>query len=122
MRMEDPGREPGRIDRGLAILLLSSIASAVAGGAALGAVVGPLGVVWGVCFGLGFGVLVGKGLAREERARAERTRMLDDIIGITEGSLGAAPESLVPTAGEPSAEAQRWLAEWMTPPPPKVCG
>ncbi len=121
MRMHDPARQPARTDRGLAILLLSSVASAVAGGAALGAVVGPLGVAWGLLFGLGFGVLVGKGLAREERARAERTRMLDDIIGITDGSLGVAPESLVSPAGEPSPEAQRWLAEWMTPPPPKVC-
>jgi hypothetical protein len=122
MRPAHRSPQPVRTDRGRAALLLTSILSALLGGAALGAVVGPVGVALGLVLGLGFGMLAGKGMVKDDRARAERTRELDDIIGITRGSLGADASSLVPPPPEGPADGERWLAEWLTPPPPTVTG
>ena len=89
-------------------------------GIALGATVGPLGVFLGILLGLVAGFLAGKVMARDENLHADRTRHLDAVIGITEGSLGAGPVSLVPEPelSEPLIDGDSWLAEWLTPPPP----
>ena len=94
-----------------------------AGGLALGATVGPLGVVLGLLLGMSAGFLAAKVNQKEDLRRADRTRHLDAVIGITEGSLGAAPVSIAPDAeldAEPMSDADAWMAEWLTPPPPVV--
>jgi hypothetical protein len=66
-------------------------------------------------------------LAEEQEARTVRHRELDEIIGITRGSMGAGPivirqkdedDEVTPVYSTKEA----WLAEWLTPPPPKVLG
>jgi transketolase N-terminal domain/subunit len=91
----------------------------VCAGVALGATAGPLGVAFGIALGLAIGVIAGKVIEKDERIRAHRTRELDAVIGITEGSLGAGPVSLVPPSDAP-LDGDSWLAEWLTPPPPMV--
>jgi hypothetical protein len=93
-----------------------------AGGLAFGATVGPLGVVLGLLLGMSAGFLAAKVTQKEDRKRADRTRHLDAVIGITEGSLGAAPVSIAPPEleEEPLSDADAWMAEWLTPPPPVV--
>jgi hypothetical protein len=103
---------------------LGGLLGAVAG-IALGATVGPLGVLLGLLLGLGAGYVATKVTQREELLRADRTRHLDAVIGITEGSMGAAPVSVAPPELEEDMEpkmidADAWLAEWLTPPPPVV--
>jgi hypothetical protein len=102
---------------------LGGLLGAVAG-IALGATVGPLGVVFGLLLGLGAGYIATKVNQKEELRRADRTRHLDAVIGITEGSLGAAPVSVAPPDPEDMEpklmDADAWLAEWLTPPPPVV--
>src|SRR3989442_12793348 len=61
----------------------------LASGVALGAVVGPAGVIAGIALGCAIGLVIGHVLAREEAKRNRRTRELDAIIGITDGSIGA---------------------------------
>ena len=96
----------------------------VVAGLAGGAIVGPLGLLLGLGLGIGIGAAAGLVIDREDEKHGERTRELDAIIGITEGSLGAGPVSLVPPAPESDApestetERETWLAEWLTPPPP----
>lgn len=87
-------------------------------GVALGAVVGPLGVALGLLIGAVAGFLAAKVTEKEDRRRADRTRHLDAVIGMTQGSLGAAPVSVPPAEWEPLSDPDAWLAEWLTPPPP----
>lgn len=94
-------------------------AGAVLGGAAgfvLGAIIGPEGMAAGLFLGAIVGAVAGSVIAKEERKGDRRTRELDAMIGITEGSLGAPPDSLVPPPQEPRDEG--WGSEWLTPPPP----
>jgi hypothetical protein len=116
---DDPGfRMPRKIPASIA----ASLASGVVGGVSIGALIGPLGVALGLGLGLAIGFAAGRVIEKEERRALKRTKELDAIIGITEGSLGAGPVSLVPSApeGGVSEEAQTWLSEWLTPPPPVV--
>lgn len=108
--MEDSFRMPRR----LPIAMIVGTGVGIVAGMAGGAMVGAIGVALGMAFGIGIGAIAGRVLDKDERLRAARTRELDAIIGITEGSLGAGPVSLRPS--EPPAEA--WLEEWLTPPPP----
>jgi len=105
--------------------MLSTIASGAGAGLALGAMVGPHGVALGLVIGTTLGFVAGRIMDTEERKRSDRTRELDAVIGITEGSLGAGPVSLEPGSeaaedAEAAEEKRRWLAEWLTPPPPQV--
>jgi len=95
----------------------------VASGIALGAIVGPVGVVLGMGFGCVIGASIGHALAREEAKRTRRTRELDAIIGITNGSIGVGPVEIRESDEEREDEAaystrEAWAAEWLTPPPP----
>ncbi len=99
--------------------ILGGLLGAVSG-VALGATVGPLGVVLGLFMGTTAGYLATKVNQKENRMRADRTRHLDAVIGITEGSLGAAPVSIALPEEEPLSDPDAWLAEWLTPPPPVV--
>ena len=110
-----------RMPRKLPTSAAAGIASGVVAGFAVGAVAGPHGVALGFVLGLAVGWIAGKVIEKDERLRVRRTRELDAIIGVTEGSLGAGSVSLVPTEHlEPRSheEGERWLSEFLTPPPP----
>jgi hypothetical protein len=97
--------------------------SGLVGGVALGAMVGPVGVFFGFGLGMLTGAIAGRVIDKEERKRAERTRELDAIIGVTEGSLGAGDVPRTPEEDlAAKAERESWVAEWLTPPPPSVAG
>jgi hypothetical protein len=107
-------------------LVTAGIVCGVLGGFALGAMITPIGV--GITLGVLLGALAGAagGIAmqREDARTGKRTRQLDDIIGITKGSLGVPRGSIPPgdlrRAPEEALELQSWAREWLTPPPPKV--
>ena len=82
----------------------------------------PAGLVLGLAFGGAIGVVAGIVMDRDERRTSHRTRELDDIIGITSGSLGADTRSSIPPPPDADREQElrSWVTEWMTPPPPHV--
>jgi hypothetical protein len=112
-------RKPASLSTAVGAAALSGLV----GGLALGAMVGPVGIFAGVGVGIVVGVVAGLVIDKDERLRAKRTRELDAIIGVTEGSLGAGevPRS-VDEDPETLSERERWVAEWLTPPPPSVAG
>jgi nucleotide-binding universal stress UspA family protein len=79
---------PGRAHREHTFLETGTLAGA-AGGAAVGAMAGPPGVVLGGALGAGIGMLAGGALDNEARRASEHDRALDDVIGVTQGDLGA---------------------------------
>jgi hypothetical protein len=95
----------------------------VSAGIFTGIMAGPVGAVVGFCAGAVAGTVAGAAIYRDEGRRAARSRELDDIIGITGGNMGAAPVSIPPPEASEAGAAdarERWLAEWLTPPPPVV--
>ncbi len=101
----------------------------IVGGIALGAVVGPVGVALGMWLGVSVGAIAGKVITSEDAKSSARTRELDDIIGITHGTLGAGGDALSKMvtddgddfdnfAASPYSDRETWAAEWLTPPPP----
>lgn len=91
------------------------------GGLAMGAMTShAIGIVLCGMFGALAGAICGHVIDREEQRAHDRTRHLDDIIGITNGSMGAPPGSIPPPAPDDSAELEIWAREWLTPPPPTV--
>lgn len=95
----------------------ASAASGIVAGIAFGAVVGPVGVAVGVGLGTLIGFVAGTIMMWEDGRATRRTRELDAIIGITEGSMGKGGAKTVPSE---EVESERWVAEWLTPPPPPV--
>jgi hypothetical protein len=93
----------------------------------------PVGIVFGLSLGASVGIMAGIVMDRDEKRSSHRTKQLDDIIGVTSGSLGA-PPSIPPPAPLPDdedetecvdgrmseVELKAWVTEWMTPPPPHV--
>jgi hypothetical protein len=57
---------------------------------------------------------------REQTRERARTEHLDDIIGITNGSMGTPPGSIPPEPFDADPELASWAHEWLTPPPPAV--
>jgi hypothetical protein len=105
--------------------IVAGALSGVASGVALGAFTGPIGVVIGMWIGIAVGFVSGYVLARDDEKRSARTQELDDIIGITKGSMGAGPLSkgagpMEDEGPEPYSSKEAWLKEWLTPPPPVV--
>jgi hypothetical protein len=86
-------------------------------GVAVGLMIGPasVGLVLGIGFGLAVGLVCGIVMDREDKRSIHRGKELDDIIGVTSGSLGT-PSGTIPPP--PPDENAAWLAEWLTPPPP----
>jgi len=82
----------------------------------MGIMAGPVGAVLAVAGGTIAGLCAGLAMHRDDTRRAARSRELDDIIGVTEGDLGAAPVSMPAQPDDTAAKA--WMAEWLTPPPP----
>jgi hypothetical protein len=58
-------------------------------GAVVGAAAGPPGIVAGAVLGAAAGTVAGAALDTDARARSQRSRELDAVIGVTEGSIGA---------------------------------
>jgi hypothetical protein len=86
----------------------------------------PVGIVLGLSLGATVGIVAGIVMDRDDKRSNHRTRQLDDIIGVTSGSLGAPPSIHPPPPGDDEdaplslAEREAWVTEWMTPPPPHV--
>jgi hypothetical protein len=89
------------------------------GGVAVGAIQGVAGVVVGVVAGVGVGWIAGRVLAHEEGRRSARNRELDQIIGVTHGSLGVGPVRRSPEP-DPELQAEPWGPDVLTPPPPQA--
>jgi hypothetical protein len=107
--------------------IIAGALSGVVSGIALGAFTGPIGVVFGMWLGVGVGLVSGYVLAREDETQSARTQELDTIIGITNGSMGRGPLSIVEAGVDvedddppPYSSKEAWLKEWLTPPPPIV--
>ncbi len=94
----------------------------ISAGIVTGLMGGPVGALVGLCAGAVAGAVAGTALHRDESVRSARSRELDEEIGITRGDIGAAPVSIPPPAdeGDRADARERWLAEWLTPPPPVV--
>lgn len=92
-------------------------------GAAMGAMANPhAGLLFGAMFGAAIGIFAGRVMAREDARESARMRELDDIIGVTSGSLGRSSR-IPPLPSEEilrEAANRRWVAEWMTPVTPRV--
>lgn len=87
-----------------------------------GSVIGPpaAGITIGIFVGTAIGLLAGAAMHKDEIRRSERTKELDDIIGITSGSLGTPSGSIPPPSMDASDALAEWAKEWLTPPPPAV--
>ena len=96
----------------------------ISAGIVMGIMAGVTGGIIGLCVGGVAGVIAGTAMLRDEGHKAARSRELDAIIGVHGGDIGAAPVSMPPPALEDEAleedagARERWLAEWLTPPPP----
>lgn len=91
------------------------------GGLAMGVMTShPTGLVLCSFFGLVTGAVCGGVLFREQNRESQHTRKLDDIIGITQGSMGAPPGSIPPGPLDEPDFDDAWAREWLTPPPPQV--
>jgi hypothetical protein len=103
-------------------LVFSGATCGLVGGLAMGAMTShAIGVVLCMLFGGAVGAIAGLVMHREELRAKARTRQLDDIIGITKGSMGTPSGSIPPGAlDDESRELQSWAREWLTPPPPAV--
>lgn len=92
----------------------------------------PVGIVLGLSLGATVGIVAGIVMDRDDQRSGQRNRQLDDIIGVTSGSLGAPPSIHPPapdddepppmSAEEKEAELRSWVTEWMTPATPAVSG
>lgn len=107
------------------LVIFSGAACGLVGGLAMGAMTShAIGVVLCMLFGAGAGAVAGLVMQREDSRARARTRQLDDIIGITEGSMGAPTGSIPPgdwgRDREEALELQSWAREWLTPPPPSI--
>jgi hypothetical protein len=103
--------------------IVAGALSGVASGIAIGAMTGPLGIVVGVVLGLGIGAIAGRVIEKEDCRRDHRTRELDEVIGTTTGDMSAGPVHHHRRSVhdlESRAEMDRWVNEWLTPPPPAV--
>jgi hypothetical protein len=65
------------------------VATGAVAGAVAGAMAGPVGAIVGAGVGTAVALLADEALHRDDREKRERDRVLDDTIGVTQGSLGA---------------------------------
>lgn len=90
-------------------------------GLSVGMMVGaPVGILLGLSWGAGIGVVAGIVMDRDDKRSSYRTRQLDDIIGVTSGSLGAPPSVPPRTEEDDERDLRAWVTEWLTPPAPPV--
>ncbi len=117
MRLQWPTTSDMSIANRASTLLKAGAGCGLFAGVATGLMIGPpsVGLAFGVFIGLAVGIVSGKVMEREELRRTERSKHLDDVIGVTSGSLGTPSGSIPPP---PPDELAAWAAEWLTPPPP----
>ncbi len=104
-------------------LVFAGAACGLVGGMAMGAMTShAIGVVLCMIFGAAVGAAAGIVMHREDERAGTHTRHLDDVIGVTKGSLGTPTGSIPPgdlrRDPESALELQSWAREWLTPPPP----
>jgi hypothetical protein len=110
----------------LPLLVKAGIGVGMFAGACVGTMVSPpeIGVFMGIILGAIAGAAAGTAMQHDDELGSKRGRQLDDIIGVTRGSLGAPPGSIPPgdlrRDPESGLELQSWASEWLTPPPPNV--
>jgi hypothetical protein len=107
----------------MSMLVKAGAFGGIVSGIALGAMVNPhSGIVAGAICGAIIGVSAGLVMHREDQRQSQRHRELDDIIGITKGSMGTSSRIPPLPTEEKMAEARqrRWVTEWLTPSPPSV--
>jgi hypothetical protein len=105
--------------------IIAGALTGIVSGIAFGAFTGPVGALLGMWMGVFVGLVMGYVIARDDETQSVRTRELDAIIGITDGSMGAG-KITIPSEGEdaegdappPYSSKEAWLSEWLTPPPP----
>jgi hypothetical protein len=92
-------------------MAVGTMATPPMAGAIAGAFIG------GIC-----GFVAGLGMHRQETRDVRRGKELDEIIGITRGSMGTPPGSIPPgdlrREPEEGLELEGWANQWLTPPPP----
>jgi hypothetical protein len=123
--MKSASPPKGLLDHVLRVPLLvkAGTACGAVAGLTLGFMVSAQVGILGVALGATVGIVCGVVMDRDERRFNHRTRELDDIIGITKGSLGTPSRiSIPPPLPTPNRdeELRSWLAEWMTPAPPRT--
>jgi hypothetical protein len=114
--------------RRVPVLVKAGAGCGVLAGLPIGMMVSaPVGIVFGLSLGASVGIMAGIVMDRDEKRSSHRTKQLDDIIGVTSGSLGAPPPSVHPPPMDEEedgrlseVELKAWVTEWMTPPPPHV--
>jgi hypothetical protein len=113
----------GRVIRA-PLLVKAGAACGIVAGVTLGFMLSAAaGVVLGVVFGGTIGIVAGVVMDRDEKRSSHRTRVLDDIIGVTSGSLGrtrAISSIPPPPEVDREQELESWVTEWLTPGPPQV--
>lgn len=103
-------------------LVKAGAACGMAGGVAVGAMVSTpsVGLACGIIFGTCAGIVCGIVMDRDDKRAGHRTRELDEIIGITGGSMGTPRGSIPPPDTTHADELRHWASEWLTPPPPQA--
>ena len=80
------------------------------------------GMIAGALIGGICGFVAGLAMDRQETRDVRRGKELDDIIGVTQGSIGTPPGSIPPgdlrRDPENGLELEGWANQWLTPPPP----
>ena len=105
------------------LMLRAGMLCGLVTGLGVGAMGSPLfvGLLGGGLVGGIIGTIAGLAMHRTEQRRDHRTKQLDDIIGVTKGTLGTTPGSIPPgdleRDGEEPFELESWN-DWLTPPPP----
>ncbi len=64
------------------------VATGAIAGAAAGALAGPVGAIVGAGVGTAVALLADRALHQDAKEKSERDQMLDEVIGVTKGSLG----------------------------------
>jgi hypothetical protein len=104
------------------LLVKAGMGCGLFAGIVVGAMIGPptAGIAFGLMIGTAIGMLSGVVMHREDVRKGDRQKELDEIIGVTSGSLGTPRGSIPPPSTDASEALAAWANEWLTPPPPAV--
>jgi hypothetical protein len=75
----------------------AAMLSGAAAGVIIGSLAGPAGALAGALIGTAVGAVTGLAMERETHRRDARDRELDEVIGVTSGSLGEPEENKRPS-------------------------
>jgi hypothetical protein len=108
----------------LPVLVKAGSFIGVMSGMAVGTMATPpwAGAIAGALIGGACGFIAGLAMHRQDTRDVSRGKELDEIIGITRGSIGTPPGSIPPgdlrRDPEDGLELEGWANQWLTPPPP----